>query len=353
MLMSVLPTTHYAQPATRGSGARRNMLLPKGKQCHDPYVDTLQMMRVFARVAQRGSFTAAAEDLRMSRAAVTKHVASLEEEHSVRLLDRTTRSVRMTEAGRLYLERCLECLQAFDDSKAAIEGLASEPKGLLRVAAPFDLGRHLHELIAGFLAAHPSIDIDVRLSNRTLDMVDEGIDVYVRISNSLDADSYARRLASTRLTVFGARRYFRTRSRPRTPADLVQHRFAIFDEPPLLDEWSFERGGRSTKVRLRPRIVSNGGELLIAAVSEGAMLGVFPSILLRPEHRRLLEPVLLDWSLGDRGVYAVYPHRRFVTSKVRAFVDFCRSALGDGSRDPWWAAAKMAPSVRDTSSQGS
>ena len=181
-------------------------------------VDALQMMRVFARVAQRASFAGAAEDLRMSRASVTKHVAATEERLGVRLLDRTTRSVSVTEAGRVYLERCLECLQAYDDSEAAIGGLTAEPKGQLRVAGPFDLNRHLPDLIAKFMRAHPAIQIDLRLSNRTLNMIDEGIDVYVRITNSIDADLIARPLAITRLGLFGAHSYFSKHPRPRTPS---------------------------------------------------------------------------------------------------------------------------------------
>jgi DNA-binding transcriptional LysR family regulator len=305
-------------------------------------VDALQMMRVFARVAQRASFAAAAEELRMSRASVTKHVAAVEERLGVRLLDRTTRSVSMTEAGRVYLDRCLECLQVYDDSEAAMGGLTAEPRGLLRVAAPFDFNRHLPALIARFMKAHPAIDVDLRLSNRTLDMVDEGIDVYLRITNSLDAESIARPLATTRFGLWGARSYFRKHPRPRGPSDLAQHRFALFNEPPVLDEWTFERGGRRTKVRLRPRIVMNSGDVMVAAVCSGVALGVIPSFLLPPDHADLIEPLLLEWSLGQRGVYAVYPHRRFVPSKVRAFVDTLRAALGDGSRDPWWPAIRRS-----------
>lgn len=304
------------------------------------------MMRVFARVAQRASFAAAAEDLRMSRASVTKHVAAIEERHGVRLLDRTTRSVSVTEAGRVYLERCLECLQAYDDSEAAIGGLGAQPRGLLRVAGPFDFNRHLPRLVAQFMNAHPAIDLELLLSNRTLDMVDEGIDVYVRITNSLPPDVVARPLAITRLGVWGAPAYFRKHGRPRTPGELSEHRFALFNEPPLLDEWLFERQGRRTKVRLKPRLVSNAGEGHMAAVCEGVTLGVIPSFLLPADHRKRLEPLLLEWSLGHRGIYAVYPHRRFVPAKVRAFVDFLRAALGDGTIDPWWPAAIPVPGSR-------
>ena len=303
------------------------------------------MMRVFTRVAQRASFAAAAGDLRMSRASVTKHVAAIEERLGVRLLDRTTRSVSVTEAGRVYLERCLECLQSYDDSEAAIDALSAQPKGLLRVAAPFDFNRHLPDLIARFMTAHPAIELDLRLSNRTLDMVDEGIDVYLRVANTLEGDSIARRLATTRFGLWGARSYFRKHPRPRTPSDLAQHRFALFNEPPVLDEWIFERSGKKTKVSLRPSVVANSGDMLVAAVCSGVTLAVLPSFLLAADHVAHLEPVLLDWSLGQRGIYAVYPHRRFVPSKVRAFVDFFRTALGHGNHDPWWPAAFPAPGL--------
>lgn len=306
-------------------------------------MDALQMMQVFARVAQRASFVAAANDLRMSRASVTKHVAAIEERLGVRLLDRTTRSVSMTEAGRVYLERCLECLQAYDDSEAAIGAFTAEPRGLLRVAAPFDLTRHLPDLVARFMAAHPAIDLDLRLSNRTLDMVDEGIDVYLRVTNTLDADVIARRLATTRLGLWVARRYFENHPRPRTPADLAQHRFALFNEPPVLDEWTFERDGKRTKVRLRPHVIANSGEVLMAAACSGVAMMAGPSFLLPPKHAALLEQVLPEWSLGQRAVWAVHPHRRFVPSKVRAFVEFFRTALGGADHDPWWPRTLRRP----------
>ena len=304
------------------------------------------MMRVFVRVAQRASFAAAAQDLRMSRASVTKHVAAIEERNGVRLLDRTTRSVSVTEAGRMYLERCLECLHAYEDSEAAIGGLAAEPRGLLRVAGPFDFNRHLPRLVAQFMKAYPALDVELFLSNRTLDMVDEGVDVYLRVTNSLPPDVVARQLAITRLGVWGAPSYFRRRARPRTPLELSDHRFALFNEPPVLDEWVFERDGKRTKVRLKPRLVSNSGEGHMAAVCEGVLLGVIPSFLLPPDQAKRLEPVLLEWSLGQRGIYAVYPHRRFVPAKVRAFVEFLRAALGDASRDPWWPNSIPIPGDR-------
>lgn len=305
-------------------------------------MDSLQMMRVFVRVAQRSGFAAAARDLHMSRASVSKHVAGIEARIGVRLLDRTTRSVRMTEAGRIYLERCLECLQAFEDAEDSVSGSA-EPKGLLRVGAPFDFIRHLSPVVAAFLKAHPAISLDLQLSNRTLGIVEEGIDVYLRITNSLGADVIARPLAVTRLALWGAPAYLRKHGRPKTPSDLARHRFVVFDEPPLIDEVVFQRGDVKTPVKLRPLMVTNSGEGLVSAVRAGLALAVLPSFLLPSERASGIEPLLLDWTLGQRGVYAVYPHRRFVPAKVRVFVEALRKALGAPDRDPWWPASIGAP----------
>src|SRR5205823_5920646 len=139
-------------------------------------------------------------------------------------------------------------------------------------------------LITAFMKSHPAIALEVRMSNRTLDLVDEGIDVYLRITNSLAPDSIARPLARTQLAVWGSRAYFRKHGRPRTPSDLANHRFVVFDEPPLLNEAVFERKGARTAVRLRPAAVSNSGELMVSVVCAGQALGVLPSFLLPAEN---------------------------------------------------------------------
>jgi DNA-binding transcriptional LysR family regulator len=255
----------------------------------------------------------------------------------------TTRSSSLTEAGRLYLERCLECLQAYEESEAAIGGLAAEPRGRLRVAGAFDFNRHLPRLVARFMAAYPAIDVELVLSNRTLDMVDEGIDVYLRVSSALPPDVVARQLAITCFGVWAAPSYFRRHERPRAPIDLGRHDFALFREPPLLDQWVFERDGKRTKVRLKPRLVANAGQAHVAAVLEGVALAVLPSFVLPANCAKHLERVLPEWSLGHRRVHAVIPHRRFIPAKVRAFVDYLRTALGDPRRDPWWPDGILAP----------
>src|SRR5262245_36183996 len=148
-------------------------------------VDQLRTMQVFVRVAQRGGFAAAARDLSMSPAAVTKNVAALELRVRARLFDRTTRSVSLTEAGRAYLERCLECLQAFEDADASMDHLGEKPAGVLRVTAPSDVGRSIMSLLALYMRACPDVTVDLQVSNRVVDLVDERFDVALRIAPSL------------------------------------------------------------------------------------------------------------------------------------------------------------------------
>jgi DNA-binding transcriptional LysR family regulator len=301
-------------------------------------MDAVQSMKVFVRVAQRSSFAAAARDLRLSPGAVTKHIAALEARLGARLLERTTRKVAATEAGHLYLERCLECLQALEDADASVTALAKDRRGVLRVTAPVDFTSNLMpEVLAGFMEAHPGIVVDLRPSNRTMDLVEEGIDVAVRVARSLDGPYVARPLAVSRLALWGAPAYFRKHGRPRVPDDLASHRCLIFAEPRPFDEMVFERDGRQKRIKLSAAMMSSSGEALRLAAHRGLGLMPCPSFMARGDFEAgLIEPVLLDWSLGAFGVYAVYPHRRFLSPKVRLFVDALRAAYGDGSRDPWW-----------------
>lgn len=300
-------------------------------------VDQLLSMQVFVRVAQHMGFAAAARDLQMSPAAVTKHVNALESRIGARLLDRTTRRVGLTEAGRLYLERCLECLHTFEDADASIRELAKEPTGVLRVTAPIDFGDSLVPVLAEVMNTHPNVVIDLRLSNRVVDMVEEGVDVGVRIAHSLDGGYVARPLARTRLAIYGAPGYFEKYGRPRKPEDLQSHRCFAFTEPRPMQELVFVRGSREVRVKLNVVMLSNNGEALVAAMRRGVGLCVIPSFLARGDFEvGRIEPVLLDWSLPEFSVFAVYPHRRFVSPKVRVFLEALTATFGDGSGDPWW-----------------
>jgi len=199
-------------------------------------------------------------------------------------------------------------------------------------------------VLADFMATNPGVVVDLRLSNRTLDLVEEGIDVAVRVAHSLDGQYVARPLAMSRLGVWGSPAYFRKHGRPRVPQDLLSHRNVLFVAGRLLNEWVFERKGRQQSIKLEPIMISDNGEALRLAAQRGLGLTICPSFMTGADFAAgLLEPVLLDWSLPAFRVFAIYPHRRFVSPNVRAFVEALRAAYGDGTRDPWWPEAP-APS---------
>jgi DNA-binding transcriptional LysR family regulator len=301
-------------------------------------MDSVESMKVFVRVAQHGGFSKAARELRLSPPQVTKHVAALEARVGTRLFDRTTRSVSLTEAGRVYLERSIECLQAFEDADASVSELAKEPRGLLRVAAPVEFRAEVAAVIVRVLNAHANLTLDLRLSNRVVDLVEEGVDVAVRVAYSLDGRYVARPVARVTFPLLAAPSYLERHGRPRKPEDLARHRNLVFVEPRPNTEVSFERKRRRVTVKLDTIMMSNSGEALRAALLDGIGIGPLPSFLVRDAVLAgSLVPILEEWKLyPDARVFAIYPHRRFLSPKVKVFAEALREAFGDGTRDPWW-----------------
>ena len=308
-------------------------------------------MKVFVRVAQRAGFAAAARDLSMSPAAVTKHVAALESRIRARLFDRTTRSVSLTEAGRAYLERCLECLQAFEDAEDSVTRAGDKPAGRLRVTAPVDFGPGIMASLSRYMNRYPDVVVDLQLSNRAVDLVDEGFDVALRVAPSLTGQYVARPLAITRIAILAAPDYVRRYGRPRTPHDLAKHRTMVFTEPRPRDEWVLERAGKKVPVKLTPAMLSNSGRALQEAGRAGVGILMIPSLGAVEDVAAGMEPLLMDWAvLPALRLFVLYPHRRFLATKVRLFVETLRQELGDPENDPWWptivAAANRKPKAR-------
>lgn len=293
-------------------------------------MDTLQCMRVFARVAQRSGFASAARDLRMSPAAVTKHVAALESSLGARLLDRTSRSVSLTEAGRVYLERCIACLQASEDAAESIKQLASEPTGVLRVTAPYDLQHVLAPRIARFIAMHPKVLLDLRYSNRNVDLVEDGFDVAVRVARVLDGPFIAKALMPVEIVVFASPAYLAAHGTPAKPSDLSRHPFLAFAEPVVTREVPFERNGKREVVKLTPRFISNGGDSIVNAALAGTGIAMAPRFMCNEAlEAGDLEPLLTEWTVfAAAKIYALHPHRRFVAPTTRTFIDFLGRELG-------------------------
>ena len=307
-------------------------------------MDTLLCMRSFEKIVEAGSFVGAARILNLSPPTVTKHIQHLERRIGVRLFNRNTSQVALTEAGALYWRHCRDLLAEFEQTEAEVGGMGRSPRGQLRIAAPYDFGiTYIGPAILDFAREYPDIKIDLSLASRLVDLVRDEFDMAVRIvgTRGLDASLIARRLATSRLVVCGAPDYLR-RLRPEVPADLAGHNCLLFTGAAWRKEWPFTCNGVTEKVTLTGNIQSNDNLLLCRAAAAGAGLTIQPSFnVWRDLGSGRLETILDEWQVDDLGVYVIFPHRRYMPAKVRTFVDFLATRFRNSpDRDIWLEMAE-------------
>jgi LysR family transcriptional regulator for bpeEF and oprC len=314
-------------------------------------MDQLSAMRVFARVAELGSFARAADALAMSRAMVTTRIAQLEARLGVRLLHRTTRRVGLTDDGRAYHERCLRILADIDETEEALARGRTRPAGRLRVQAPVALARlFLIPALPRFLARHPELALEVRLANRVVDLVEEGLDCAIRLGVPAEPNLVARRIAETRLATCAAPAYLARRGVPRAPDELARHECIAF-----LDlasgrpaDWVFARQGVPLARAPGGRLAFNSMEAAVEAAAAGlGVAQVLSSLAQGAVAAGRLAPVLVDWAAAGPPLYVAYPHHRHLSAKIRAFVDFAGEVFaGDGGWGAIAAAARRSSAPR-------
>lgn len=296
----------------------------------------LDEMRSFTRVAQHESFAAAARELGLSASAVSKQIRLLEERLGARLLNRTTRRVTLTELGRVYLARTQQLLGELDEIEATVRGLHAEPRGTLRVSAPHDFGRlYLCEVVGLFAAAHPHLRIEFEMTDRLVDLVDEGFDVVVRVARPASSTLRMRRLGRCERVLCASPEYLAVYGAPETPAALASHNCLEYDYAPS-GGWSFRHGGRTQRVAATGRLRANSGWALRALALAGQGIALLPTFLVHEDLRAgRLRAVLPDALDDDLEVMALLPPGRQVAAKARAFVDFVSERLRS---EPWWQA---------------
>jgi DNA-binding transcriptional LysR family regulator len=292
-------------------------------------MDKYQQMRVFAAVADAGSFVAAADALGLSKAAVSRYVSDLEQRLGARLMHRTTRRLSMTQEGEVFLARTREILAGIEASESEISTRADSATGLLKLSVPVSFGiRHLAPLWSEFLEAHPRVSLDVQLSDRLIDLVDEAFDLAVRIARLPDSSLVSRQLASTRLVLCASPQYLERRGTPRHPSELTVHEVLGYSLLSAGEQWQFSGPDGPVTVRVRPRLWTNNGDTCVAAAVAGTGIVLQPTFLIGSElaSGQLVE-VLPQFRAMELGIYAVYPTRRFVLPKVRAMLDFLSAKL--------------------------
>jgi DNA-binding transcriptional LysR family regulator len=299
-------------------------------------MDTIDGMRTFVAVMSAGSFSAAADRLSMSPQLVSKYVGQLEARLGARLLNRSTRRLSITEAGQAYYERCQYVLAEIDEMESAVGDATLTARGTLRINAPMSFGAlHLSKAIADYQRTQPEVGVNLTLDDRTVDIVSEGYDMAIRIARLSESSLIARKLAPVKMVVCAAPRYLRERGTPTSPKDLESHEclgYAYYSEP---DRWRFKaKDGEQHDVRINGCFSANNGDALRQAAIAGTGLILQPTFIVGNDIQvNALQVVLDDYEVAELGVYAVYPHRQYLSGKVRTFVDFLANHFGS---PPYW-----------------
>ncbi len=298
-------------------------------------MDKFLEMQVFAGVVEAGSFTGAARTLDMSKAAVSRYVAELEERLGVRLLHRTTRKLSATVEGEIFYARCRELLGNLDEAEAEITSRSGAASGLLKVNVPVTFGlMHLAPLWPAFLALHPKLDLDITLSDRVVDLVEDGFDLAVRIGQLPASSLISRKLASTRMVLCASPGYLARRGAPAQPQDLLRHDVVSYSLFSSGEHWTFTGPGGEATVKIAPRVRTNSGDTCRAAALQHQGIVLQPSFIVGTDLAQgLLAETMDPWRAGELGVYAVYPSRKFVSPKVRLLIDFLVEAFAKPAWD--------------------
>lgn len=284
----------------------------------------LELLAAFVAVADSGSFTEAAKRLGRDASVVSRRVSQLEEELGVSLFSRTTRRVVLTEVGARYYRRVQSLLEELSSASREASDIAASPQGLLRVSVPVTFGRQwIAPLLPRFLATYPHIRLDVRSSDRFVDVVAEGFDVAIRVGRLRDSSLTARKIASYRNLLVAAPAYLQAHGKPRTPEDLKKHACIGFTGYAGWPDWSLSKAGKRKTIRPQGPLAADNSEVVLSVAIAGAGITFTSDWLAGPALREgKLREVLPGWGgKGEGGVYAVLPPGRLVPAKTRLFVD--------------------------------
>ncbi len=288
-------------------------------------------MQTFSAVADAGSFVKAADTLGMSKAAVSRYVNELETRLGVRLLHRTTRRLSLTEEGAVFHARCKELLAGVEEAEAELSSRSGAARGVLRVNAPVTFGnRHLASLWGAFREFHPQVELDITLSDRMVDLVEDGYDMAIRIGALESSTLVSKRLATTRIVLCASPQYLHAHGVPQHPSDLANHAVIGYSYLSTGDEWHFDGPDGHVSVKTNPCIRSNSGDTCRAAALANQGIILQPTFLIGDDLAAgTLVEIMPEFRSFELGVYAIYPTRKLVAPKVRALIDFLVKQFGE------------------------
>ena len=308
-------------------------------------MDRFLVLTAFAKVVETGSFARAAERLDVSVSSVSRHVSLLEAHLDARLLNRTTRRLSLTESGRVFHERCVQLLADLAEAEETATAGTAVPRGTLRLTSSITFGaRHLAPAIADFLTRFPAVRFEVELSDRAVDLVDEGFDVAVRIGAIGSQNLVGRKIGETSLVCCAAPSYLERHGEPRAPEDLAAHTCLTYEYSSLKNMWPFrDRDGRDRNVRINGPVRANNGRFLEALAVAGAGIVYEPDFIVGPDVRAgRLKTILREFRPPSANIYVAYPSRRHLSAKMRVFREFLAERFATAD----WALGEPGYPVR-------
>ncbi|HKQ22928.1 MAG TPA: LysR family transcriptional regulator [Burkholderiales bacterium] len=293
-------------------------------------MDRLYQMRLYVRIVETGSFSAVARELGTIQPTVSKQLTALEEHLGVRLLNRTTRQLSPTEAGRKYYDRCRHILDEVTDLETSVADLQTRTTGLLRINAPVAFGQlFMLPLVFRFRRKYPGLAVDLTLNDRFVDLVQEGVDVAIRFGDLADSQVVARRVGAVTRVCVASPEYLHSRGTPRSPADLSAHNCITYNYL-FSNEWQFEGPQGPLSVRVKGDFRANSALTIRAAALEAIGIAHMPVVFVQDDiDKGTLTQVLADYGPPPVEIHTVYPSARFLSSKVRLFLDFVRDQFLD------------------------
>ncbi|RED54221.1 LysR family transcriptional regulator [Aestuariispira insulae] len=297
-------------------------------------MDILNGMAVFAAVVEAGSFTAAAQNLGQSKSSISKQITKLEDRLGARLLNRTTRKLKLTDVGQDYYERCRRIVEEAEEAELAVTTMQDSPRGLLKISTSHSFGsRHIAPLLPEFMKKYGDISLEIHLSGQMVDLVEQGFDLAIRVGNLRDSSLIARKLADVHFAVAASPEYWDRHGRPEHPRELSQHNCFTYAYAPSPRSWQFQdKNGRDLWVPVQGNLHGNSGDFALKAALDGLGVAALPTFFAPDAYEDgRLETVLDDFNRPPSGVYAVYPHSRHLSTKVRVFVDFLVERLKHAS----------------------
>lgn len=294
-------------------------------------MDRFHNMSVFVEVVEQGGFTAAMDKTGLSRAQVSKLVMQLEEHLGTRLLNRTTRRISLTETGRIYYERCKALLVEVDEIDSMASEQTTTPRGKITIGAPSSFGTlHFKNVITEYMKQYPQVQISLHLTDRFVDVVDEGFDVVVRIAELADSSLIARKLSTCKLVVCASPDYLKEHGEPKVPQDLALHQCLLYSNAPKPDTWTLYGPAGMETVRVSGPLTADNGDILKAAALADQGVVFMPTFIVGEDiHSGRLQQILTNYCPPDLAIHAVFPSRRYLSAKVRTFVDFAATYFGD------------------------